>query len=696
MRVDGISRIVCGVTETTTCQDVVIALAQAMGRTGTFTLIEKWRDSERPLNKSEYPVKVLQKWGEYANEVQLLLQKSDQTRKTVVNEPTKEPNKTKENFKHNFSPQVQKEGPVRRSNTFSGVHNMAHHPVRQRDQHKHSHNLQSISEKENIEDTSLTQSLPTYGFMSSSKLQTVDQPQSLPIHSHTQPLPNSSGYYPYAQVKNIHRNQKPSDLPISSTHSSNFSVASSHNPKFLGSTPSSNFHVPSANHYSDIPQESNAPYHSSSRQTTSTNRTHDNRMQYQTQPVRNDISNYKHYNGDIYERNQVIQGASPRNKYSPVHSRTGSSNSSRSPNKLSSPISPTDSREQSPSLSLYSKNRQSAFSPVIPRQKSPNSPKSMTGDLDFRVYSPGQEGNDVVEYVLDNNFPDLGPNRLDPKIEEYHMPGEQLVSSPVQEVEDTEITKMQELVTRQQERIKHQESQLDLINSEISALEKKDADQASELVKLAEEKNVLEQKHKQFESELSKLESTKWVDLVQAERQAEAKIRSEIMEFKNRTTKVGSELKSLQSKLTSLEKDLENEKNELKEEKEKRELEEKQLLEEVEKVKVEVKNITETNDSNKLLIVKLESELKEVGEELNQKKQEVESLEDELKEVNMKEFKQVTPMGGDKGKQTDSGEVVLKVLEGRKSPSLGMGRKIISSPLSKILSVSKNPNGVWV
>lgn len=29
--VDGISRVVCGVTEETTCQDVVIALAQALG-----------------------------------------------------------------------------------------------------------------------------------------------------------------------------------------------------------------------------------------------------------------------------------------------------------------------------------------------------------------------------------------------------------------------------------------------------------------------------------------------------------------------------------------------------------------------------------------------------------------------------------------------------------------------------------------
>lgn len=44
---DGIQRVVCGLTEDTTCQDVVVALALATKQTGRFTLIEKWRNSER-------------------------------------------------------------------------------------------------------------------------------------------------------------------------------------------------------------------------------------------------------------------------------------------------------------------------------------------------------------------------------------------------------------------------------------------------------------------------------------------------------------------------------------------------------------------------------------------------------------------------------------------------------------------------
>ncbi|KAJ3596676.1 hypothetical protein NHX12_003080 [Muraenolepis orangiensis] len=71
--VDGVQRVVCGVTEATTCHDVVIALAQAIGRTGRYTLVERWRDSERLLAPHESPVSSLNTWGQYAGDVQLLL-----------------------------------------------------------------------------------------------------------------------------------------------------------------------------------------------------------------------------------------------------------------------------------------------------------------------------------------------------------------------------------------------------------------------------------------------------------------------------------------------------------------------------------------------------------------------------------------------------------------------------------------------
>ncbi|XP_018017779.1 flocculation protein FLO11 isoform X2 [Hyalella azteca] len=74
--VDGIQRIVCGVTQATTCQDVVFALAHATSTTGRFTLIERWRSNERLLAPSQHPLKVLLKWGEHASDVQFILQRT--------------------------------------------------------------------------------------------------------------------------------------------------------------------------------------------------------------------------------------------------------------------------------------------------------------------------------------------------------------------------------------------------------------------------------------------------------------------------------------------------------------------------------------------------------------------------------------------------------------------------------------------
>lgn len=39
--VDGIPRVVCGVTEETTCQEVVLALAQALGMFDVFYMVVK-------------------------------------------------------------------------------------------------------------------------------------------------------------------------------------------------------------------------------------------------------------------------------------------------------------------------------------------------------------------------------------------------------------------------------------------------------------------------------------------------------------------------------------------------------------------------------------------------------------------------------------------------------------------------------
>ncbi|XP_016086701.1 ras association domain-containing protein 8-like [Sinocyclocheilus grahami] len=71
--VEGVQRIVCGVTDKTTCQEVVIALARAFGRTGRYTLREKVKEYERNVTPDERLLESLEKYGEQAKEVQLTL-----------------------------------------------------------------------------------------------------------------------------------------------------------------------------------------------------------------------------------------------------------------------------------------------------------------------------------------------------------------------------------------------------------------------------------------------------------------------------------------------------------------------------------------------------------------------------------------------------------------------------------------------
>ncbi|XP_031717897.1 ras association domain-containing protein 7 [Anarrhichthys ocellatus] len=74
--VDGVVRVVCGLSEETSCQDVVIALAQAIGQTGRYVLIQRLRDTERQLLATEKPLESLAKLGQHGGEVQFFLRRT--------------------------------------------------------------------------------------------------------------------------------------------------------------------------------------------------------------------------------------------------------------------------------------------------------------------------------------------------------------------------------------------------------------------------------------------------------------------------------------------------------------------------------------------------------------------------------------------------------------------------------------------
>uniref|UniRef100_A0A8B9HHS2 Ras-associating domain-containing protein n=1 Tax=Astyanax mexicanus TaxID=7994 RepID=A0A8B9HHS2_ASTMX len=77
--VDGVQRVVCGLSKETSCQDVVIALAQAIGQTGRYVLVQKLRDTERQLVADECPLESLSKLGQLSSEVQFILRRTGPT-----------------------------------------------------------------------------------------------------------------------------------------------------------------------------------------------------------------------------------------------------------------------------------------------------------------------------------------------------------------------------------------------------------------------------------------------------------------------------------------------------------------------------------------------------------------------------------------------------------------------------------------
>ncbi|KAG7265518.1 hypothetical protein CRUP_006662 [Coryphaenoides rupestris] len=85
--VDGVVRVVCGLSEDTSCQDVVIALAQAIGfgvslvslvcgHCGDWCSFQRLRDSERQLLATDRPLESLAKLGQLGNEVQFFLRRT--------------------------------------------------------------------------------------------------------------------------------------------------------------------------------------------------------------------------------------------------------------------------------------------------------------------------------------------------------------------------------------------------------------------------------------------------------------------------------------------------------------------------------------------------------------------------------------------------------------------------------------------
>ena len=211
--VEGIQRVVCGVSEATTCQDVVVALAHATGKTGRFTLIEKWRDTERLLAPSDYPLKALHKWGEYSSEVVFVLRHSEKHRKERSSKRT-------DKFSHNFSPHSPFDAPttpskgLKKSLTFSGAHSYPKNHLTAVRRHllQDNSSLESIDDQSSITSQSSISTMSPYSSLEKRHHRHRGHGTNVHHHNNNKPLYGSTEKH---RTK-AHRLKSPSPLNSSS------------------------------------------------------------------------------------------------------------------------------------------------------------------------------------------------------------------------------------------------------------------------------------------------------------------------------------------------------------------------------------------------------------------------------------------------------------------------------------------------
>uniref|UniRef100_A0A667XNF2 Ras association domain family member 7b n=1 Tax=Myripristis murdjan TaxID=586833 RepID=A0A667XNF2_9TELE len=87
--VEGVVRVVCGLSLDTSCQDVVIALAQAIGQTGRYVLILRFQGTERQLIADDCPLQCLAQLGQLAADVQFILRRTGPSISDGPNVPTR-------------------------------------------------------------------------------------------------------------------------------------------------------------------------------------------------------------------------------------------------------------------------------------------------------------------------------------------------------------------------------------------------------------------------------------------------------------------------------------------------------------------------------------------------------------------------------------------------------------------------------
>ncbi|XP_014100611.2 homeobox protein 9 [Bactrocera oleae] len=724
--VEGIQRIVCGVTVNTTCQDVVFALAHATGKVGRFTLIERWRNNERLLAPNENPLKLLLEWGEYANDVQFILQRSENKQQQST---TQRVDNSVANNNNTNNAAVMLRKPLGLSNNNSNSHSNINNNNNNNTTNNTNRNYnphQAKSPHLNNLDTNLNISphlekprelkKKSFGAHDAKHIENIGIVKGIPQrHNNNNNINNNI---------NLHKQQR--SVPVQ-----NSSPTNSNSPQLAAISRS---HTTSTdnNNSSALPQL--IPRHEKSHSNpTEMPRTHSHAFTdgvgiFHDSQQRNNDGNNNNNSNNIYQQigaqnsksiNEInlavvresldrrIATNSPDVLYATPHSNNFKNNNSS--NSCSSSSSEN-------LLDIYNGNVNRSGGDMPPDLLYKNAPTiSSNGALvppPYRDPPPPRNSPLQLQQQQQQQFLTSGMSNaaVNPLTHDYNNVGDYDVDfqrlaeggtgsgggggggsngsvGSIEESESifqaTQYSDLMQLIKFQREKISAQQLELSKYDAEIVYLENKERDQAQELEAISREITKADQIFRQGSEQLQTLQYVEEEN--ELVKQQEKTLKSEIALLRSKLANCETELLQCKNKIRLLMNDIEVEqRSNATKQKANRQNVERDFLMEMERIQSEIDQAIHNTDTSNKTAENLKKEILLIENAITEKKRQVEQLVNEMKEVNLQSLTVTTS------------DEIKHFLEGSNKP--GSSRRIIGSPrqLENAVPTSKNPHGVWV
>ncbi|XP_020811181.1 probable serine/threonine-protein kinase cdc7 [Drosophila serrata] len=570
--VEGIQRIVCGVTVNTTCQDVVFALAHATGKVGRFTLIERWRNNERHLAPNENPMKLLLKWGEYANDVQFILQRSE-------NKTQQQQQQSNNNNNNNNTYAVMTTKKPLGPNNNNNMNNKPAPPALQK-------------QKSNVELSYRTKELKkSFGGYDAKQFDNIgivkgipqqqqqQSPQQVNQQTPTLVAPAVPSLVTKEQIPTQDSNMVP---PLVPKHEKSLSnpldmSSTSHNPPTV------------ANGYNDFYINN------------SMNSNHNNNI--------NSSSN-QHIYSQLSKSSNELRRSSPSNDI--YYNNNNSINKNNNSPEL---------YKQTPTISANG-------ALVPPPYRDPPPPRNSPMCQSQRLASSNA---DTMSNASSSTNPFLSDYDQHSNHNNNNNNGSQAMEEGESMFQATQYNDLLQLIKFQREKITAQQMELQKFDTEIVFLESKERDHAHELEAISREISKADQIFRQGSEHLQTLQYVEEEN--ELVKQQEKTLKSEIALLRSKLANCETELLQCKNKMRLLMDDIELEQQQ--QQQTNRQTVERDFLMEMERIQSEIDQALHNTDTSNKTADSLKKELLMIEHAIAEKKRQVEQLVNEMKEVNL-------------------------------------------------------------